>query len=66
MSMNEEFFCGKTKNDSTEFLAKFSKLLFGKFQNEHMSHSWHMKLHEMDKVLFFPKELSMVYRMSLL
>jgi len=56
----------KTKNDSTEFLAKFSRLLFGRFQNEHMSPSWHMELHSMDKVLYFPKELSMVYRTSLL
>jgi aarF domain-containing kinase len=55
-----------TKNDSTEFLAKFGKLMFGPFQAEHMNHSWHMKLHEMDKVLYFPKELSMVYRTSLL
>ncbi len=56
----------KTREDSTEFLSKFSKLLFGRFENEHMSHSWHMELHKMDKVLYFPKELSMVYRTSLL
>lgn len=56
----------KTKEDSTEFLAKFSKLMFGPFQPEHMDHKWHMELHNMDKVLYFPKELSMVYRTSLL
>ncbi len=56
----------KTKEDSTEFLAKFSKLMFGSFQPEHMDHKWHMELHSMDKVLYFPKELSMVYRTSLL
>jgi len=56
----------ETKADSTEFLAQFAKLMFGPFQPEHMDHSWHMKLHQMDKVLYFPKELSMVYRTSLL
>uniref|UniRef100_A0A7S4IJN0 ABC1 atypical kinase-like domain-containing protein n=1 Tax=Odontella aurita TaxID=265563 RepID=A0A7S4IJN0_9STRA len=56
----------KTKNDSTEFLAKFGKLMFGPFKAEHLDHGWHMKLHKMDKVLYFPKELSMVYRTSLL
>ena len=56
----------KTSNDSTEFLAKFARLMFGKFKPEHMSHDWHKKLHKQDKVLYFPKELSMVYRTSLL
>jgi len=55
-----------TKNDSTEFLAKFGRLMFGKFQPEHLDHGWHKKLHEMDRVLYFPKELSMVYRTTLL
>jgi aarF domain-containing kinase len=55
-----------TKNDSTEFLAKFGRLMFGSFQPEHMSHDWHQSLHSMDRVLYFPKELSMVYRTALL
>ena len=55
-----------TKNDSTEFLAMFSRLMFGPLKPEHLNHSWHMKLHKMDKVTYFPKELSMVYRTSLL
>ena len=56
----------KTREDSTEFLAEFSKLMFGKLQPRHMEHKWHMQLHSMDKMLYFPKELSMVYRTSLL
>ena len=56
----------KTSNDSTEFLANFARLMFGKFKPEHISHEWHKKLHKQDKVLYFPKELSMVYRTSLL
>ena len=55
-----------TKNDSTKFLAKFGRLMFGEFKPEHLSHDWHKKLHSQDKVLYFPKELSMVYRTSLL
>jgi len=55
-----------TSNDSTEFLAEFGRLMFGPFRPEHLQHSWHMKLHKTDKVLYFPKELSMVYRTSLL
>lgn len=55
-----------TKNDSTEFLAQFGKLMFGPFEPQHLSHKWHMQLHQKDKVLYFPKELSMVYRTSLL
>lgn len=56
----------KTKNDSTDFLANFARLMFGEFQVEYLDHSWHAKLHKSDKVLYFPKELSMVYRTSLL
>lgn len=55
-----------TQNDSTEFLAKFGKLMFGAFEPEHLQHSWHINLHKQDKVLYFPKELSMVYRTSIL
>ena len=55
-----------TKNDSTEFLAKFGKLMFGPIEPEYLQHSWHMNLHKMDRVVYFPKELSMVYRTSLL
>ena len=55
-----------TKNNSTEFLAKFGRLMFGPLKPEHLDHSWHRRLHEQDRVLYFPKELSMVYRTSLL
>lgn len=56
----------QTKNDSTEFLACFAHLMFGPLKPEHLSHDWHKKLHNMDHVNYFPKELSMVYRTSLL
>lgn len=56
----------QTKNDSTQFLADFARLLFGSFKPEHLDHSWHKKLHSEDKVTYFPNELSMVYRTSLL
>jgi predicted unusual protein kinase regulating ubiquinone biosynthesis (AarF/ABC1/UbiB family) len=56
----------KTKEDSTEFLANFSRLMFGSLTLDHMDHKWHMNLHKMDQMLYFPKELSMVYRTSLL
>lgn len=55
-----------TKNDSTEFLASFARLMFGPFEPKHLKHSWHMNLHKLDKITYFPKELSMVYRTSLL
>jgi aarF domain-containing kinase len=55
-----------TKNDSTEFLATFGRLMFGKFKPEYLQHSFHRKLHSTDRILYFPKELSMVYRTSLL
>lgn len=56
----------KTKHDSTKFLADFARLMFGPLLPKHLDHSWHMKFHEMDKVAYFPNELSMVYRTSLL
>jgi len=56
----------KTKNDSTEFLAMFARLMFGAFKPEHLDHSWHTKMHSMDRILYFPNQLSMVYRTSLL
>lgn len=56
----------QTKNNSTEFLASFARLMFGPLQPQHMDHAFHNKLHGMDSVVYFPKELSMVYRTSLL
>ena len=56
----------KTKNDSTRFLADFGKLMFGSFESKHLDHNWHKELHKEDRVLYFPKELSMVYRTALL
>ena len=56
----------KTKNDSTRFLADFGRLMFGRFESKHLDHSWHQELHKEDRVLYFPKELSMVYRTALL
>mmetsp|Transcript_874 Transcript_874/g.1797 ORF Transcript_874/g.1797 Transcript_874/m.1797 type:complete len:613 (+) Transcript_874:213-2051(+) len=56
----------KTKTDSTRFLADFGRLMFGSFEAKHLSHKWHRELHEEDRVLYFPNELSMVYRTALL
>lgn len=56
----------QTKNDSTRFLAEFARLMFGSFKPEHLNHSWHKELHKEDRVTYFPNELSMVYRTSLL
>mmetsp|Transcript_11154 Transcript_11154/g.20922 ORF Transcript_11154/g.20922 Transcript_11154/m.20922 type:complete len:508 (-) Transcript_11154:404-1927(-) len=56
----------KTKTDSTKFLAEFGRLMFGSFEAKHLDHSWHKELHEQDRVLYFPNELSMVYRTALL
>jgi predicted unusual protein kinase regulating ubiquinone biosynthesis (AarF/ABC1/UbiB family) len=56
----------QTKNDSTEFLAEMARLMFGRFETHHLDHAYHRRLHEMDRVTYFPKELSMVYRTSLL
>jgi len=56
----------RTKNDSSEFLAQFARLMFGRLKPEHLNHSWHTRLHSLDKILYFPNELSMVYRTSLL
>ena len=56
----------QTKNDSTPFLAEFGRLMFGSFQPKHLQHSWHKELHQTDQVVYFPKELSMVYRTCLL
>jgi aarF domain-containing kinase len=56
----------QTKNNSSEFLAKFAKLMFGPLQSYHLDHSWHRALHEQDTVTHFPSQLSMVYRTSML
>jgi aarF domain-containing kinase len=56
----------QTKNDSTPFLASFAHLMFGPFQPHHLKHEWHRKLHQEDQIVYFPNELSMVYRASLL
>jgi aarF domain-containing kinase len=56
----------KTKNDSTKFLGDFARLMFGPFKPEHLKHEWHKNLHKEDQVTYFPNELSMVYRTSML
>lgn len=56
----------QTQNDSSQFLAEFGRLMFSSFEPKHLDHAWHQKLHVQDKVTYFPKELSMVYRTSLL
>ncbi|KAG7368916.1 ABC1 family-domain containing protein [Nitzschia inconspicua] len=56
----------KTKNDSTKFLGQFARLMFGPFKPEHLKHEWHRSLHELDQVVYFPNELSMVHRTSML
>lgn len=56
----------QTQNDSNRFLAEFGRLMFGSFESKHLDHSWHRDLHKEDKVVYFPRELSMVYRTSLL
>jgi hypothetical protein len=40
--------------------------MFGPFEAKHLDHDWHRELHREDRVLYFPKELSMVYRKALL
>lgn len=56
----------KTKNDSTKFLGQFARLMFGRFKPEHLKHEWHQSLHKEDQIVYFPNELSMVYRTSML
>jgi len=56
----------KTKADSTRFLAEFGRLMFGPFEAKHLDHNWHRELHSEDRVMYFPNELSMVYRTALL
>ena len=56
----------QTQNDSTPFLADFARLMFGRLQPKHLSRDWHQQFHNRDRVLYFPSELSMVYRTSLL
>jgi predicted unusual protein kinase regulating ubiquinone biosynthesis (AarF/ABC1/UbiB family) len=56
----------KTKADSTRFLAEFGRLMFGPFEAKHLDPYWHRELHREDRVLYFPNELSMIYRTALL
>ena len=52
----------KTKADSFRFLTEFGRLMFGSLEAKHLDHEWHRELHREDWVLYFPNELSMVYR----
>ena len=55
-----------TKNDNSEFLAAMARLMFGPLQPYHMDHDWHHKLNKKDRITYFPNQLSMVYRTSML
>jgi predicted unusual protein kinase regulating ubiquinone biosynthesis (AarF/ABC1/UbiB family) len=56
----------KTKNDSTVHLAKFANLMFGPLEIQHLDHQWHREMHKEDSITYFPNELGMVYRTSML
>ncbi len=56
----------KTKSNSTRFLAEFGRLMFGSLETKHLDRNWHRELHREDRILYFPNELSMVYRTTLL
>eukprot|EP01052_Picozoa_sp_SAG31_P006787 SAG31_NODE_316_length_17841_cov_33.716154_7_plen_496_part_00 len=53
----------QTKNDSDFFLGRFGRLLFGKLEPQMMERSWHHELHKRDRIVQFPTDLLMVYRM---
>jgi hypothetical protein len=40
--------------------------MFGSFETQHLDHAYHKKLHDLDRITYFPNELSMVYRTCLL
>ena len=56
----------RTNNDSTAFIATFARLIFGRIRSEHLSHDWHMALHQTDKIKVFPAELVLVVRVAFL
>jgi aarF domain-containing kinase len=56
----------QTKNDSTDFLAKLAKFMFCPLQSYHLDYSWNKEFRNQDTVTYFPNELSMVYRTSML
>jgi len=56
----------RTKNDSSVFLAQFARLMFGRLESYHLNPSWHRELRKEDVVTYFPNQLSMVYRTSML
>jgi aarF domain-containing kinase len=56
----------KTKRNSTNHLAKFAKLMFGPLESHHLDHKWHREMHQEDSITYFPNELGMVYRTSML
>ena len=56
----------QTKNDSTEYLSKFARLMFGPLQTYHLNHKWHQELQQLDSITYFPNQLSMVYRTGML
>ena len=63
---DDDYKKNQNKKNNTEFLAKFAKLLFGPLQSYHLDHDWHREMHRQDSVTYFPNELSMVYRNSML
>ena len=56
----------RTKNDSDFFIANFARLLFGHFRVEMMDRAWHVKLHAANKMIEFPVDMIMVYRVAAL
>ena len=56
----------RTVNDNDFFIANFARLLFGHFRVEMMDRAWHLKLHAADKMIEFPVDMIMVYRVAAL
>eukprot|EP00040_Diaphanoeca_grandis_P013955 m.70541 g.70541 ORF g.70541 m.70541 type:complete len:546 (-) comp24239_c0_seq2:163-1800(-) len=56
----------KTKNDNASFYASFAQLLFGHIQVEMLDPAWHVALNKKDRIVTFPPEMIMVYRVAAL
>eukprot|EP00036_Acanthoecidae_sp_10tr_P014188 CAMPEP_0206285840 /NCGR_PEP_ID=MMETSP0106_2-20121207/300_1 /ASSEMBLY_ACC=CAM_ASM_000206 /TAXON_ID=81532 /ORGANISM="Acanthoeca-like sp., Strain 10tr" /LENGTH=535 /DNA_ID=CAMNT_0053716359 /DNA_START=296 /DNA_END=1901 /DNA_ORIENTATION=+ len=55
-----------TQNSNDFFTAALARLMFGHLTGDMLRREWHHKLHATDRVVIFPPELVMVYRVAAL
>jgi hypothetical protein len=56
----------ESKENNSVYLATMARLMFDRLRGEYLDEAFHVKLHQMDRIVVIPKDLGMVARVAAL